>query len=176
MSLPLPNRHPELVSGPISRLVRSKRWQTQPHRKVCPMRVALVDQVDLPRAVPVLELLLAQDCRFHPAKQFEMDEPVNFVARGMSRQRVASVLPKPADQVGSHANVQRSIKPTGQNVDARLFVLSGHASNNTVKWALKQVQGDEVGVALDPIRCTTQTNHAELVSAPIVRKTRKSAE
>ena len=132
------------------------------------MRVARVDQVDFPRAMPVLELLLAQDRRFHFAEQFEMNEPVNFVARGMSGQCVISVFPEPSDQIGSHANVKRPVKSTGQNVDARLLVLSGHASNDAAKWALKQVQGDGIGVGLELSLSLLLRRHPELVSGPIV--------
>ena len=153
--------------------VRRKRRQPQAHRQVRPMRVALIDQVDLPWAVPVLKLFFAQDCRFHLAEQFEMDEPMNTVARGMSGQRIVAVLPKPSDQVGSHANIQRPVKLTGQNVDARLLVLSGHAWNDAAKWALKQVQGDGVGVGLELSSSLPLRRHPELVSGPIVPQSQK---
>ena len=161
-------RHPELVSGPIVPHVRSKRRQPQPHRQVRPMRVALVDQVDFPRPVPAFKLFFAQDCRFHPAEQLKVDETMNAVTRGMSRQRVIAMLPKPTDQMGSHANVKRSIKPTGQNVDARLLVLSSHAWNDAAKWALKQVQGDGLDLVLKLSSSLPLRRHPELVSGPIV--------
>ncbi len=135
-------RHPELVSGPISRFARSKRWQTQPHRKIGPMRVALVDQIDLPLPVPALQLLLAQDREFHFAEQFIVDEHVDGIARGKPRQRIITMLPKPRDQVGCDTDVDRAVGLAGKDVDA-WGPLVTHAPEFAEKWVLKQVQDDD---------------------------------
>ena len=112
-------RHPELVSGPILRFARSKRWQAQPYRQVGPLRVALVDQIDLPLPMPALQLLLAQDRRFHLAEQFIVYEQVDGVLRGESRKRIVAMLPEPGDEVGGYADVDRAVGLARKDVDAR---------------------------------------------------------
>src|SRR3546814_9346130 len=88
------------------------------------MRVTLVDQVDLPRSVPVLELLLAHDGTLHVAEQFVQHKSVNFVPAGMAGQRIVPVLPKTRDQIAGDTNVERAVVPTRQNVDERIALRS----------------------------------------------------
>ena len=166
--IPHQTRHPELVSGPIFRFVRSNRQQTQPYRQIRPVGVTGVDQIDLPLPAPVLELFFPQDRQFHRAAQFVMDKAMDMVARSVPRKRVVAVLPHPRDQVRRHSDVKRSVKPTGQNVDARLLVLFRHALNDAVKWALKQVQGDGLGLVLELSSPLSLRRHPEFVSGPIV--------
>jgi hypothetical protein len=135
-------RHPELVSGPISRFARSKRWQTQPHRKISPMRVALVDQIDFPLPVPALQLLLAQDRQFHFAEHFKMNEAMHGVSRRKPRQHIIAMLPKPRDQVGCDTDVDRAVVLACKDVDARGPLVT-HALEVAEKWVLKQVQDDD---------------------------------
>ena len=135
-------RHPELVSGPISRLTRSKQWQAQPHRQVRPMRVVHVDQVDLPLPMPALQLLLAQDRRFHLAEQFIVDQAVDSVARGETRQCIVAVLPQSSDEVGGNADVDRAVGLARKDIGAGTALLP-HGPELAAKWALKQVQGDD---------------------------------
>ena len=165
-------RHPELVSGSIPRFDRGKRGQPQPHGKVRPMWVRRIDEIDLPRPVPVLELLLARDRSVHVAEHFEVDETVDFVAAGESRQSVVAMLPKPCDQIGRHADVERAERLARKDVDARDTFLP-HGPVFGARWTLKQVQGDEEGMGLEVVSSTTlyQPRHAELVSATIVPHT-----
>ena len=135
-------RHPELVSGPIMRFARSKRWQTQPHRQVGPMRIARVEQIDFPLPMPALQLLLAQDCRFHFAEQFIVDEHVDCVARGEPRQRIVAMLPQARDEVGGDADVDCAVGLTRKDVDARELLIT-HGPDIEAKWVLKQVQDDD---------------------------------
>ena len=168
---PLQTRHPELVSGSISRFTRTKRGQAQPNGKVTPLRVMLIDQIDLPRPVPALELLFAQNSGFHLAKQFIVDQPVDFVPRGKPRQRTVAVLPKAGKQVGRNPHVKRAVVPARQDIDARKPLLS-HWAGCAAKWTLKQVQGDELGSKwLLPL-----PRHAELVSASIVQHIRSAPQ
>ena len=156
-------RHPELVSGPIVPHVRSKRRQPQPHRQVRPMRVALVDQVDFPRPVPVLELLLAGNCGVHVAKHLEVHKAVDCVAAREPRQRVIAMLPQPRDQIGSDADVERAEGLAREDIDAGLAFLP-HGPELGARWTLKQVQGDELNSEWP----FSMHRHAELVSASIV--------
>ena len=139
---PIRHRHPELVSGPISRFVRSKRRQTQSHSQIRPMRVVLVNEVDLPRPVPALQLLFPQDRRFHFAEQFEMNKRVDGVARSEARHSIVAMLPKPRDEVGGDADIDRAVGLAREDVDARL-PLFPHGLERGAQWVLKQVQDDE---------------------------------
>ena len=107
------------------------------------MRVGLVDQVDLPRPVPVLELLFAGNRALHIAEHLEMNEHVNVVFRGVPRDRIVAMLPEPAEKIGGYADVKRAVGLAGKDVDARVS-LSRHGPERGAKWVLKQVQDDEI--------------------------------
>ncbi len=134
-------RHPELVSGSIGQLFLRYRRQTQPNRQIHPMRIPVINQVNLPSAAPIFQLLLARNRRLHRAKNFKMHQPVNGIFGSMSRRHTAAMLRKPLQQVGRDANVQRSIMLARNYVYARRFFIS-HALESAAKWTLKQVQGD----------------------------------
>ena len=141
MTPPILSRHPELVSGSISPPARSQRWQANAHRKVSPFGIRVVDQIDLPRSVPALELFLALDGADHVSEHFEINQPVDRVSCGVSGQGVVPVLPHPAEQVGGDSNIQRSVVPACEDIDAGVAFLS-HGSELAARWTLKQVQGD----------------------------------
>ena len=168
-------RHPELVSGSIPRFTRSQRRQAQPNGKVSPVQVLLLDQIDLPRSVPVLELLLARDRGDHVAIDFEMNQAVDFVTPGKSRQRIIAMLPKPTDQIRGYAHIKRAVVPARKDVDARKAFLP-HGAESGARWTLKQVQGDEFGSkwSFHRPRPLPFHRHAELVSASIVRHFRSA--
>ena len=151
-----------------------KRRQAQPHRKIVPITIRLIDQIDLPLSPPVLELLFAGNRIHHVAKHLEMDEAIDPVTRGKSRRRIIAMLPQPAQQIRCDANIQRAIVTARENIDARVAILP-HGPERGAKWTLKQVQGDENGLDLDISRQTPfphQSRHAELVSASIVPQAR----
>jgi hypothetical protein len=174
---PFSHRHPELVSGSISRFARRNGWQTQPHRQISPMRVMLVDQVDLPRPMPVLELLLTHNCWFHLAKHLKMDQAINRIFGGKAGKGFVAVLPQAGDQVRRHANVKRTIGFARKNINTGLTFLS-HGRSLAAKWTLKQVQGDGLfggdGFSNKSHRSTQRhpespQRHPELVSGSIGR-------
>ena len=136
------HRHPELVSGSIGRPALPKRRQTQPNSKVRPNRVMLVNQIDLPRPMPILQLFFAHYGALHVAKHLKMHKPVDRMFRGMAGQRPAAMLPDARDKVRRHTDVERSVKLTRKDIYARVFLVS-HQRSITAKWTLKQVQGDE---------------------------------
>jgi hypothetical protein len=145
------------------------------------MRIGLVDQVDLPRPVPALELLLAQDRILHVAEHLEMDEAIDLVARRKTRRRPVAMLPHPAEQVRRDADVQRAVVPARQHIDARVAFLP-HGPEPAAKWTLKQVQGDEEGLGLE-VSCNRSLpnsrnlslfRHPELVSGSIAPQARRA--
>jgi hypothetical protein len=138
------SRHPELVSGPISRFSGSKRGQTQPDCQIRPMRVVRIDEVDLPLPVPALQLLLAQDRRFHFSKLFEMNEYVNGILGRETGVHVIAMLPNPSDEVGCNPDVDRAVRLARKDISAGLALLP-HEPVFAAKWVLKQVQDDDKG-------------------------------
>jgi hypothetical protein len=138
-------RHPELVSGSIATHGWRYRFETQTHREVVPVRVVGFNQVDLPVAVPVFQLLFARDGRRHVSEEFVTDKPINGVARRETFDRASAMLVEARDQVGRHADVERTVMLAGEDVDAGLF---GHRFSQiesvelASRWTLKQVQGD----------------------------------
>ena len=105
------------------------------------MRIFGVNQVNLPSAVPILQLLLARNRDLHRAKNFKMHQPVNGIFGSMPRRHAAAMLRKPLQQVGGNADVQRPIKLAREYIYAWRFFIS-HALESAAKWTLKQVQGD----------------------------------
>jgi len=51
--------------------VTGKRWESQSDRKINPMGIILLDQIDLPFSTPALELFLASDSGRHIVGRFE---------------------------------------------------------------------------------------------------------
>ena len=105
------------------------------------MRIRVINQVNLPSAVPILQLFFARNRRLHRAKNFKMHQPVNGIFGSMTRRHAAAMLRKPLQQVGRDADVQRSIMLACKYIYARGFFIS-HALESAAKWTLKQVQGD----------------------------------
>jgi hypothetical protein len=159
------HRHPELGSGSIVPHALSYRLKPQPRRHILPMRIMLVDEVDLPRPMPVLQLLLTRNRRCHVGEQFIMNKAIDRVFGRVPRRQVVAMLIDTLGQVRRHAYVSRAVKFAGQNIDAGLFLFS-HRLNNAAKWTLKQVQGD--GVRKNQRR-VQNPRHPELVSGSIGR-------
>ena len=141
-------RHPELVSGSIAPPALKHRGKTKPHPKVFPVRVGLLDQVDLPLSVPVLELLFARDRGDHVAVHFKPDQPLDVVPFCKPRIGTFAVLPKPGHKVGRNANVERAARLAGEYVNARIS-FARHGAEYAARWTLKQVQGDGAGGLVD---------------------------
>jgi hypothetical protein len=155
-------RHPELVSGSISpssqavigagsmlkrvqhdgyRVSVAYRGQTQIYREINPLRIFRFNQVDLPLAVPVFQLLLSRDRTGHVVEHLKADKAIYRILRRISGRQLVAVLVKALDQVRRYANVERATGLAGEYVDAVLFHLS-HRRYMGARWALKQVQGD----------------------------------
>jgi hypothetical protein len=133
--------HPELVSGSIAKLALPNRRQTQPHRKINPIRIFSIDKVDFPLTMPVLQLLLTRNGSFHRSESFEMDQPVNRIFGSVSGGKVTAMFRKSLQQTGGHANIKRTVKLARKDIHARLLFQS-HRQSIAEKWTLKQVQGD----------------------------------
>jgi hypothetical protein len=154
-------RHAELVSASIVWRDRPYRLQPQPHRQIRPRQILGFDQIDFPRAMPVLQLLLALDCRRHVLKKLEADEAIDSISRRKPPTLRLAMLPHPRPQVRRHADIQRPVMLARKNINARLFAHSNGFTKNhrhpelvsgsipcpatigcVSQWMLKQVQHD----------------------------------
>ena len=139
-------RHPELVSRSIAPHGPPYRFQPQPDREIGPMRIIGIDKVYLPWSVPILPLLFASNGRRHISKHLIMDKAINRIFRSMTRGKIVTVLIHALRQVRRHANISRPVQLVCKDIGAGLFFLKRHGQRFTVKWTLKQVQGDEMGI------------------------------
>ena len=138
-------RHPELVSGSTLPSTLHYRRQAKPNGQIDPLRILGTNEIDFPRPVPVLQLLLARNRTLHFAKHFKMHKSIDRIFRGMSGHRSVAMLVKSLKQIRSHADVKRAVRLACQNVNARVF-LRFHQRGVTAKWTLKQVQGDGIRI------------------------------
>ena len=133
--------HPELVSGSIFPSTRIKRGQTEADRQINPFWIPIIDKIDLPLPMPVLELLFTDDGVPHVTEGFEMDKAVNLVSAGEAGDFAVSMLPQARNQIGCNANVECAVKLACKVIDARES-LELHEHTSAEAWTLKQVQGD----------------------------------
>lgn len=126
-------------------LTRSQRFEAQTDRQVAPFGILPGDQIDLPVAVPVFQLLLARDGGRHVGEHLEMNETMDCVAFGEATGNVFSVLPQAFHQIGCNSDIQRSAQAAGEDVGAGL-ALTLHGNECDASWTLKQVQGDKGGI------------------------------
>jgi hypothetical protein len=169
--VPLNYRHPELVSGSTGRFFLPNRRQTQPNRKINPMRILIIDKIYFSRPVPIFQLLLARNSTVHVAKHFEMNKVVYAIFRGKTIRMVIAMLLHTLQQIGRNADIKRAVMPARQNIDARLFFFP-HRLGDAAKWIPKQVQGD--GILKNKRQYHNQRHlqnprHPELVSGSIGR-------
>ncbi len=163
-------RHPELVSGSTGRLPDEERspWmlkrvqhdatydaatgsapiaqrfhQAPAHREVDPVGIFRFDEVDLPGAVPALELLFAGDRSLHGLEELGVDEAVDPVSRGEARRFGSAMLPEACGEVGRDTYIKGAARLAGKNVGARASL--SHDRTIAGPWTLKQVQGDGGG-------------------------------
>ena len=134
-------RHPELDSGSIENSALPYRRKAQPNRQINPIRVLGVDQTDLPRAVPVFQLLLARNRGLHRAIHLKMHQYINGVFGRVAEGQAATMLRQAFEQIRGYANVERAVVLACKYIYARLLFLF-HGLDSAAKWTLKQVQGD----------------------------------
>jgi hypothetical protein len=119
------------------------RRQTKIYRQIDPLRVFRFNQIDLPLAVPVFQLLFARDRGHHIVKHFKSDEPIHSIFGCIAGGKIAAMLVKAIEQARRYADIQRTIRLVGQYIDARLFGFR-HCLFIESRWTLKQGQGDEL--------------------------------
>ena len=107
-----------------------RRWNKAPGSQlhnlaitVSPGRVALLDQFDLPRALPFLDPLLPCNRADHRLVNLEPDQPGHSVALGETFDDTIPVLPHARHEVRRAPGVPWAISRACQNVDTRLLHL-----------------------------------------------------
>ena len=165
------NRHRELVSpsvtvvpGSIAQRFLSYRRHSQPDRQIHPMWIRVVNQIDFPSPMPILQLLLARNRGLHRAKNLKMHQPVNRIFGSVSGCHTAPMLRKPLEQVRRDTDIKRTIMLACKYIYAWGFFVS-HTLDSASKWTLKQVQGDAGGRMT--VTCHRNIRHPELVSGSI---------
>jgi hypothetical protein len=136
--------------------------------QIPPLRVILLDQVDLPLPMPSLQLLLPRNGVRHPVKRFRVDQADRAIIRRKTWCRPRAMLVQSRRKVRRDANVKRAAFLAGENVSAGLShrnvgnIQRRHAelvsasmprfgrqagciqsSPNNEAWVLKRVQDDE---------------------------------
>src|SRR3954468_16799048 len=101
------NKTAQLVSLPASQQVG----------QVAPMGIVLFDQLNLPVAAPVLELLFARDRLVRGWVVFGVDQAVYRVLLDELRALAAAMLFETGAKIIGHADVERSVASAGEDVD-----------------------------------------------------------
>src|SRR5688572_22277269 len=89
-------------------------------RKGHPVRIGRRDEPDAPRTRPALDVLLAKNGARHGFVRLGIDEPLQAVAFGEAGHSSSPMLPGAAGQVVRYANIDRTIRPIGHDVEPRL--------------------------------------------------------
>src|SRR3546814_12720897 len=97
--------------------LRWRRSAAEAAPEVGPLRIVALDQVDLPRARPALQRLLAADCRLDAVKHIEIDEGLHALPLREAFDEPLAMLIDAAWQVVCHADVERAIGPAGKTID-----------------------------------------------------------
>ena len=106
-----PNCHARVGAHPVSSHLGDGEIE------VIPVWVSLLDQLDLPRAVPALQLLLALNGGTNLTKVFEIDETSHTLFLGEPLRQLFSMLVEAPDKIVRHADIERAAKTARQNID-----------------------------------------------------------
>ena len=95
-----------------------ERLKSKILRQIAPPGICSLDQTQLPRTVPLFELLFADDRRFHLLMDFEPDETFDPVCLAKAAERFVPVLVNASDQVRGDADIERAVTLRSKDVDA----------------------------------------------------------
>jgi hypothetical protein len=73
-----------------------------------PIGITALDQLDLPRAAPFLDRLLAGDCIANVVEAFDMDQMCHAIALREARQLAFSVFADAIGQPGRDTDIKRA--------------------------------------------------------------------
>src|SRR5690606_18823766 len=101
------------------RYARSQGGEAELNSQVAPGRIALFDQLELPRPVPLLEPLLAHDRMLHRGVWLEPDQHLDAILAGEARDGALPMLMDPLHQVRRDTDIERPAATRGEQVNAR---------------------------------------------------------
>ena len=103
--------------------------------EVVPMRIGLLDQIELQFALVLLDRFFALDRLDDQLMWLVPDQALETVGRCKAGKRAVHVLGDARDQIGSHADVERATPPVGHHADADERSVR-HAGTFTVRRAV----------------------------------------
>ena len=88
-----------------------QRWESQAQSQIDPAGIVLLDQIDLPVAMPAFQLLLACDCRDHIFEHLEAYQLLGPIFLGEAIHCAGPVLMDAGHQVGGYPDIDRTVPP-----------------------------------------------------------------
>src|SRR5947208_1514818 len=85
--------------------------------QIAPMEVLALDQLDLPVALPPLQLLLPTDGFVRTIIGLDINKPVNSMGIDKRGTLATAMLRQPLLQLIRHPDIQSAMASTGENVD-----------------------------------------------------------
>ena len=92
--------------------------------EIAPVGIGLFDQGNFPGPQPLFQTLLAMNCRSHRMMVLIPDQLADAVFLREAFRTAVLVVANPHPQGTGHADVNRSVLLTGDDVDGRLFLNS----------------------------------------------------
>ena len=86
--------------------------------QIMPVGVRVLDKLDFPASLPLLQRLLPCDGGFHRLVRLVPDQRVDAIAASEAGDLIVPVLPDARGKAGGDANVERSVALARQDVDA----------------------------------------------------------
>src|SRR5262245_30104915 len=85
--------------------------------EVAPVGIGLLDQTNLPGAMPFLDLLLANDGGLRSLVRLVPDQALHTVFLGEALEPLVPMLPHATIGVAGDADIERAVFPAGEDVD-----------------------------------------------------------
>ncbi len=85
--------------------------------QIPPSRIRLRNHIQLPRAVPLLDLFLTGNSLINLLVTLEPHQSMDPVLPGKPLHQIFPMLPHPTQQFRRHPHVKRPVPPTGENIN-----------------------------------------------------------
>jgi hypothetical protein len=85
--------------------------------QVAPAGIVLLDQLDFPAAMPILQLFFPRNRFLRRCERFDMNQQVHAIFFDEFGTSAAAVLLEPSSKVTGDADVERPVWLAGENVD-----------------------------------------------------------
>ena len=86
-------------------------------RPVLPVRIFLLDQLDLPVTFPAFQLLFAGDCFLRGGENLDVDEAIHAIRLYELGTSPAAMLIEPRADIVGDADVEGAVVAAGQDVE-----------------------------------------------------------